>query len=472
MTLTKEKSVFHSVITSHTSSSPDVNFKLAIKYKYDDSIDKVNLCINSYRDDFGKPIVFKSIQLAKEFLIENDQNNNHEYLPISGLGDDVGNLALKIACGIKIHEEDDIDVEDDKKEGDDDGDDDIEIEIPKNSVSVQTLSGTGAIHLAALFISKFYDFESSESEPQSNSNSDTNNKAQVYVSEPTWINHIPIFEKVGLKVEKYPYYNANLKNSFDFRKMIEYLKKIPNKSIIILQSCCHNPTGIDPSHLQWIEIYKLIKIKKLFPIFDIAFQGFSNKRNSILKDSWIIKFFISKKIDFIICQSFSKIFGLYGERTGFLHFILNNENNEENGYENKMISNSLKFQLSNLIKNEFLNPPSFGIKLISIILKNKNLYNQWLKDLKIISKRLSTIRNLLKSWLQEELKTPGSWDFLINQNGIFSYIGLSEKQIEVLVDRYHVYLPIDGKISFAGLNSNNVEYFARSIDKVVREIHE
>ncbi len=413
---TSEMSLFATVATA----PPDPLFSLMAKYKKDTFAKKVDLGVGAYRDNTGNPWILNSVKEAEEQLSK-DPNNNHEYLPIAGLSNLIDSAAAKLVFGKNL---------------------------PENRVTVQSLSGTGALHLAAGFLSKFLPLNSK------------NEKPKVYVSDPTWANHWQIFENVGFKVDSYPYWDAvNLALNFD--GYTKKLNSIDDGSIIVLHTCAHNPTGIDLTHQQWEILYKIFIKKNLFPIFDTAYQGFAT--GSLENDAWPIHYFLNqskkdnKNIELIVCQSFAKNFGLYGERAGTIHLIVNSNS-----------INAVKSQMAILQRSEISNPPSYGAKIVSKILNDENLYNLWLNDLKIMSSRIKSNRENLRNYL-EKLNTPGKWDHITRQVGMFSFTGLSPDLVDKLINKYHIYLSKNGRISMAGLNDGNIEYVAKSIDSVIRE---
>lgn len=309
--------------------------------------------------------------------------------------------------------------------------------------SVQTISGTGACHLGALFISKFY--------PQ---------KTPVYLSNPTWANHNQILTNVHLSVATYPYFSKSTKG-LDFEGMKSALESAPNHSVIILHACAHNPTGVDPTQEQWKAIASLMKKKSHFPFFDCAYQGFAS--GNLAQDAWAVRYFISQGFELCIAQSFAKNFGLYGERAGCFHFVASASPSAASDSTKRIAS-----QLAILQRSEISNPPAYGARIASTVLNDPKLFAEWEENLKTMSGRIIDMRRVLRTKL-EELGTPGSWKHITEQIGMFSFTGLSEAQVAKLRDVAHVYMTKNGRISMAGLNTGNVEYFAKAVDRVVRE---
>ena len=194
---------------------------------------------------------------------------------------------------------------------------------------------------------------------------------------------------------------------------------------------------------------------RLFPFFDCAYQGFAS--GNLNNDAWAVRHFVSRGIELMVCQSFAKNFGLYGERVGALHLVTSNT-------EVKVAAAS---QLALLQRSEISNPPAYGSRIVSRILGDAQLFAEWERDLLTMANRINSMRSALKSELLA-LGTPGNWDHITSQIGMFSFTGLNPSQVDRMVNEFHVYLTKNGRISMAGLNESNVAYVAKAIDAVVR----
>ncbi|KFY04674.1 hypothetical protein O988_00606 [Pseudogymnoascus sp. VKM F-3808] len=395
----------------------DPLFGLMAAYRADTFDKKVDLGIGAYRDDNAKPWVLPVVKKADEIL-RNDPALNHEYLPIAGLPD-FTSAAAKVMLGA-----------------------DSPALKEKRVTSVQTISGTGACHLGGMFLSRFY-------KP----------KPTIYLSNPTWANHNQIFTNAGLSIAQYPYFSASTKG-LDFDGMKKTLQEAPERAVILLHACAHNPTGVDPTQEQWKEIAAIMRAKKQFPFFDSAYQGFAS--GDLAKDAWAVRYFVEQGFEMCLAQSFAKNLGLYGERAGCFHFITSPAADAS-----ETISR-IASQLAILQRSEISNPPAYGARIASTILNDAGLFSQWEDDLRTMSGRIEKMRTALRGKL-EELKTPGSWSHITEQIGMFSFTGLTETQVLKIRKDAHVYMTKNGRISMAGLNSGNVEYVAQAIDKVVRE---
>jgi aspartate aminotransferase, cytoplasmic len=245
----------------------------------------------------------------------------------------------------------------------------------------------------------------------------------------------------------------------DFDGMLGSLKSAPSGAIILLHSCAHNPTGVDPTQDQWKQIAAVMKERKLFPFFDTAYQGFAS--GDLNRDAWAIRHFVSQGFELVIAQSYAKNFGLYGERAGCFHFVAAPGNDAQD------VTTRVASQLAILQRSEISNPPIYGAKIASTVLNNPELFAEWEDNLRTMSGRIIEMRKQLRQKL-EEMGTPGKWNHITDQIGMFSFTGLSEEQVQLLRKEKHVYMTKNGRISMAGLNTRNIQYFAEAVDWVVR----
>jgi aspartate aminotransferase len=263
--------------------------------------------------------------------------------------------------------------------------------------SVQTISGTGANHLGAVFLSKFYDFAKH------------GGKRQIFISNPTWANHKAIFNSVGIEPVDYPWYDAKTVG-LDFEGLKSAINSAAEGSVFLLHACAHNPTGVDPTKEQWHQIADLFESKGHFAFFDCAYQGFAS--GNLDEDAYSVRHFIQRKsIPVLICQSFAKNAGLYGERVGALHVV--SATKEQNA--------AVLSQLSVIQRSEISNPPAFGARVVTMILNDEKLWAQWQKDVREMADRIISMRTALHSLLVDKLKTPapgGNWDHILKQIGV------------------------------------------------------
>lgn len=401
---------------------PDPLFGLKARYNADTRPDKVDLGIGAYRDNSGKPWILPAVKKAERKLIDSE-SYNHEYLNISGYEPFLVESA-KVILGA-----------------------DSAAIAAQTVVSQQSLSGTGALHLAGAFLKAFYA-----------------GNPTIFLLKPTWANHNQIFTSLGLKVDTYPYWDAKNKK-LDIDGFVGAINAAPKGLVFLLHACAHNPTGLDPTPQEWNTILQAIAANNHLPLFDSAYQGFAS--GNLDKDAAPIRDAInlgSVESPILICQSFAKNVGMYGERVGALHVVLPGSEPRES---RDALKRAIKSQLNKLTRSEISNPPAYGAKVVATILTDSGLRKQWEDDLVTMSSRIIKMRRELKAKL-EELGTPGTWDHITNQSGMFSFTGLSPEMVERLEKTHGVYLVSLGRASVAGLNDGNVDKVAKAFDEVIR----
>jgi len=380
-------------------------------YNADTSPNKVNLGVGAYRDDNGKPYVLKVVRKVEQQLV-NNPNIDKEYIPIDGLPDFV-KLTSKLILG---------DNSPALKEG--------------RVVTAQSLSGTGALRIGTAFIKQFF--------PQNTT---------VLLSNPTWANHQSIMNHAGVPFKLYRYWSDKTK-SLDFEGLIEDLNAAPEGSVVLLHVCAHNPTGVDPTKEQWQKIANVMQSKKLFPFFDCAYQGFAT--GDLDGDAYAVRLFVERGFELFVTQSYAKNIGLYGERIGAFNIVLNSTKNVE----------AVRSQVKVIIRAMYSSPPAWGARIVATVLGNTELFNEWVQELKMMSHRIKEMRQALYNRLKEN-GTPGNWNHIVDQIGMFSYTGLNAAQCDILTKKYHVYLVSNGRVSMAGFNSKNFNYVADAIKDAV-----
>ena len=213
---------------------------------------------------------------------------------------------------------------------------------------------------------------------------------RVYIGTPTWGNYEPLFRLIGFEVMYYNYYDSE-KRCIDFNSCIEAVKQAPKGSVFVLQGCCHNPTGADYDRDQWQSLANEMKLSEHLPFFDIAYQGLGE---GVDEDAFGIRLFTSMNFEMIVCQSFSKNLGLYGERVGALHVV----------NRDRQVALNVRDQLRSLIRWEFSSSPAFGSRLANIIFNNQEETEDWLQELGEIRERLQRNRFHLFDLLRHTLK--------------------------------------------------------------------
>eukprot|EP01117_Protostelium_nocturnum_P014169 TRINITY_DN535_c0_g1_i1.p1 TRINITY_DN535_c0_g1~~TRINITY_DN535_c0_g1_i1.p1 ORF type:complete len:437 (-),score=169.43 TRINITY_DN535_c0_g1_i1:142-1356(-) len=376
----------------------------------DNAPNKINLGVGAYRTEEGKPLILNCIKKAEE-IVDNSGKFNHEYLPIDG-PTEFCNASQRVLFGDTVDSH------------------------GKKFVTVQALSGTGALRVGMEFIKKFF--------PQGTT---------VYISDPTWPNHRNICNAVGLAWKSYRYYSRE-SNGLDFKGLMEDIKGAPDRSIILLHVCAHNPTGMDPTPSQWNEIADLLHQKNHVPFFDCAYQGFAS--GDLDKDAEPLKMFVRRGFECLVAQSFAKNFGLYGERIGTLTVVSSSE----------AVTKPVRSQLKGIIRANYSSPPGHGAYVTQVVLTTPALLEEWKVELKGMAGRIHDMREKLSKALEER---GINWPHVMQQIGMFSYTGLNPKQVEVLIQKHHIYLTADGRISLAGLSTKTVPVLADAIQDALRQ---
>lgn len=389
---------------------PDAILGVTEAYKRDTNPKKINLGVGAYRDDNGKPYVLPTVLKAEATILK--KKLDKEYSAIGGNAE-----FCKLSCELALG--------------------DSTATSTGRTATVQSISGTGALRIGGAFFNSFF--------PGSK---------EIYLPIPSWGNHTPIFQHSGLKVGKYSYYDPKT-CGFDFQGALNDINKIPEKSIILLHACAHNPTGVDPKPEQWAELSHIIKKRNLYPFFDMAYQGFAS--GSIDKDAFALRLFIKDGHQLALAQSYAKNMGLYGERIGAFTLVC----------QDKDEADRTMSQLKILVRPMYSNPPIHGAHIVREILGDPTLRAEWLGEVKGMADRIIGVRTALKDNLVKCGSTK-PWNHITDQIGMFCFTGMNTKQVEQITKDHSVYLTKDGRISMAGVTSKNVDYLAQSMHAVTK----
>lgn len=300
--------------------------------------------------------------------------------------------------------------------------------------TIQTLGGSGALKVGADFLKRYF--------PESG----------VWVSDPTWENHVAIFAGAGFEVSTYPWYDEAT-NGVRFNDLLATLKTLPARSIVLLHPCCHNPTGTDLTNDQWDAVIEILKVRELIPFLDIAYQGFGA---GMEEDAYAIRAIASAGLPALVSNSFSKIFSLYGERVGGLSVMC----------EDAEAAGRVLGQLKATVRRNYSSPPNFGAQVVAAVLNDEALKASWLAEVEEMRTRILAMRQELVKVLSTEMPER-NFDYLLNQRGMFSYTGLSAAQVDRLREEFGVYLIASGRMCVAGLNTANVQRVAKAFAAVM-----
>ncbi|OZI44641.1 aromatic amino acid aminotransferase [Bordetella genomosp. 5] len=379
------------------------------QYNADTRPGKVNLGVGVYYDDEGRIPLLGAVRKAEIARIEAAAARG--YLPIEGIaGYNKGAQALLLGNDSKLAAEGRV-------------------------LTTQALGGTGALKIGADFLRQLL--------PQS----------QVLISDPSWENHRALFERAGFTVGTYPYYDASTRG-LNFDAMLAGLQAAPEKTVVVLHACCHNPTGVDPTAEQWKQIADVVKARNLVPFLDIAYQGFGE---DLEQDAAVVRMFADLGLTMFVSSSFSKSFSLYGERVGALTVIAGNKDEAT-----RVLS-----QLKRVIRTNYSNPPTHGGTVVSTVLNTPELLAEWKQELAGMRDRIREMRKQLVAKIAEAGATQ-DFSFVLRQRGMFSYSGLTSAQVDRLREEHGVYAVSSGRICVAALNSRNIDVVARAIAAVLK----
>ncbi len=383
---------------------PDAIFGLIEKFKKDSNPNKINLSVGVYQDESGKTPVMNAVYEAEKKLLAS--RGTKSYLPIDGspgYRDAIGRLIL----GDDLFDNDGV-----------------------HSCTAQTPGGTVSLRLSGEILKRVF------------------NVSAIWMSNPTWANHTKIFATAGLEVKKYDYLDDS-GTGIGFDKVLASLQAATAGEAILLHAVCHNPTGVDPTPDQWKQLCDLIVEKGLIPVFDFAYQGFGE---SVDADAAPIRNFVAAGHEAIICNSFSKNFGLYGERVGGITAVS----------KTAEASAAMHSQIKLMIRTMYSNPPLHGALIVNTVLNDADLRANWLAELSEVRERIIQLRGEFVSQLTERL--PGQdFNYINLQRGMFSYSGLSKAQVDALQAEHSIYALGSGRINIAGINSSNMKQLCDAI---------
>lgn len=375
-------------------------------FQKDERPEKVNLTVGAYLTDAGVMPLLPTVEEAARRVLA--RREPHAYIPMSGLpayNESVRRLLFGAERAPALSE---------------------------RTATVQTIGGTGALYLAALFAKNVLGVK------------------LVVVSDPTWGNHIAIFKLAGLEVATYPYYNRT-KGGLRFDGMRSALSSLPANTMVLIHACCHNPTGVDLPKDAWSEVVKIVKERNLVPLLDIAYQGLGD---GLDEDGYAPRLFADEGVAALVAASSSKNFALYGQRAGALH-VLTRSNEEKRTVESI---------LKSLVRSTYSNPPKFAGAVVAEVLADPELEARWRKEVDEMRERMVLMRRL---FAEAGERHGVDLSFVIGQKGMFSFTGFTKEMMAELREKYAVYGVANGRICVAGLNHGNVEYAAEAFAKVL-----
>jgi aromatic-amino-acid transaminase len=370
---------------------------------------KVNLGVGVYTDDHGKVPLLECVREAEDARV--GSGTPKSYLPIDGM------QAYDKAVQALVFGPDSQAM----KQG--------------RIVTVQAIGGTGGLKVGADFLRQ------------------VSPGATAWISDPSWENHRALFEGAGFTVKAYPYYDAKT-HGVKFDAMLASLNAMPAGDVVILHSCCHNPTGVDLTPDQWREVLAAVQSRGLVPFLDLAYQGFGDGNDA---DAFAPRLFAEAMHPVFLSSSYSKSFSLYGERAGALSVVTGTPDEAA-----RVLSN-----LKRVVRANYSNPPTHGSAIVAKVLTSPDLRSQWEKELGEMRDRIKAMRKALVEGIHRAV--PGSdFSFILAQRGMFSYSGLTKEQVLRLRSEYAIYTIETGRICVAALTTRNIGYVVDAIAKVIR----
>ena len=377
-------------------------------FKKDVRTDKINLGVGIYKNEMGQTPILATVKEAEKRLLAEETTKS--YLTIEGIAA-YGEAVQTLLFGTNA-----------------------EIITSKRARTAQVPGGTGALRTGADFAVTKLGIK------------------KIWVSNPTWANHGNVFKTSGLEVVTYDYYDAQTKD-LDFDAMVASLQSVEAGDMVLFHGCCHNPTGIDPTAEQWEILAKLIAESGAIPFFDFAYQGFGH---GVEEDAQGLRVFAEYNKELLIANSFSKNFGLYNERVGGITLVAENSN----------IADSAFSQIKAGIRSNYSNPPCHGAAIVTTILNDAALYEQWVQEVAEMRNRIQEMRDLFVATLKEK-GVKGDFSFISRQLGMFSFSGLTVEQVNRLKEEFAVYIVGSGRISVAGMTKNNMQPLCDALAKVI-----
>ncbi|OED44327.1 hypothetical protein AB833_01760 [Chromatiales bacterium (ex Bugula neritina AB1)] len=379
--------------------SLDPLLNLISQYRADTRSNKIDLGVGVYRDDNGHTPVLAAVKTAEARLYESQDSKS--YLGLTGDSDFVdvlGNLLFQSPTGRSV-------------------------------AGAQTPGGSGALRLAAELYKTAY--------PDNT----------LWVGLPTWPNHLPLVESVGIKTATYPYFSRE-KQALLFDSMLEHLSNASAGDAVLLHGCCHNPTGADLSSTQWSELATLLADKELIPIVDLAYHGLGD---GLLQDLNGTRTVIQHCPQTLVATSCSKNFGLYRDRVGAVYMVA----------DNKALAIRAQAYFGHVARRIYSMPPDHGAAVVKMILTDSNLRQEWQTELGTMVQRLNTLRKAIAA-----AGASIGLEFVSEQKGMFSLLPLSPEQVDSLIGDHAVYLAGDGRINIAGCQPPHLEHFIESLKSV------
>ncbi len=383
----------------------DAILGLIAEFGDDQRANKIDLGVGVYRTPEGETPVLSTVKNAEQALLETQASK--AYLGTAGNPDFNAAMQAMIFAGAATDD---------------------------RLVTIQTPGGSGSLRVAAGILLR--------------AREDTT----VWVSEPTWANHVPLLGGAGLELKPYPYYDTD-RHVLQTEAMLNALREVPRGDVVLFHACCHNPSGLDPTEEEWRAITDVIVERELVPFIDMAYQGFAE---GLDEDAYSIRYMAERVPEMIVSSSCSKNFGLYRDRVGTVTLLSADSDTAQ----------VIASQLSNYVRTLYSMPPDHGAAVVSLILNDASLRAEWHRELDEMRDRLQSMRALLNDALAA--KAPEhDFSHLVRANGMFCFLGITAEQVAALKRDFGIYMVDSSRINVAGITADNVDYLAESIAAVL-----
>ena len=387
--------------------SPDPILGLMAAYREDPRENKIDLGVGVYRDEAGNTPIMKSVSAAEQRRFEAETTKAYIGPPGTPEFNVVARQLMFGAAHAVLQD--------------------------KRVAGVQTPGGCGALRVGAELIKR--------ARPETT----------VWVSNPTWANHVPLLGNAGLAIREYAYYDKTTR-SLDADGMLAALGEVPRGDIVLLHGCCHNPSGVDLKTEHWHAVAELANRRGFTPFIDLAYQGLGD---GLEEDAEGVHIMADACPELIVASSYSKNFGLYRERVGALQIV--SPDTRQTGI--------VQSQLGSVVRGIYSMPPAHGAAIVEIIRNDEALNAAWVEELTGMRERINGLRDLLARRLGE--RTGQDFGFIREQRGMFSFLGISAEQVAQLRDEYAIYMVDSSRINVAGVNGANIDHFVDSMGRVL-----
>lgn len=385
----------------------DAILSLMTAFRADTRDNKVDLGVGIYKDAHGKTPVMRAVKGAEKRLL--DTQDTKAYVS------PVGSAAF---CDAMIKQVFGSDAD------------------TSRIRAAQSVGGSGALRVLADLMK--------QARPD----------AQIWLSDPSWPNHVPLLEAADFTLNRYPYYDVAT-GGVDLVGMLAAIGKASDGDIVVLHGCCHNPTGADLDSDDWTQVIDLLEKKNLFPLVDLAYQGFGD---GLEEDASSVRMMIDRLPEMVVAASCSKNLGLYRERVGAAMLVAQDE---------AQATRALG-RLSSVIRANYSMPPDHGAHSTELVLNDNALNADWREELESMRVRMVGLRQTFSDAMRKRSNSD-RFDYIARQKGMFSRLPLTTEQIEQLRAEHGIYMVGDGRINVAGLPEQGMDKLADAICSVLTE---